>query len=331
MGAGTEAIANDPTTTPGFDTPKEIATIEKDYKKDIHILKLKRNNARLKKTSTSMLESWRANCDVSVIIYATDPNDIVPADIARINGYITSYCTKGNLSYQEEKTSIASVISNYDYCPVRSEKSNMSAVLRKTMNSLLTSRIVSKPEASVELLGMDLYWCTESAKHINLTGLQQLLKKKKKMTDPIQKYKHRHKSQLHLSFVEYMKVLEKTSNTTNVTNQWLRKRDQKQKQRFIHAVGFNSSPVFPPRVHYAIATLVLHKKWDDKNRLEFESNEKSPITEFYEFLKSDRCPRSVKLQYEIAKHKFERKLFGSCKEDRHNKDLGELDEETTAL
>lgn len=331
MGAGKEQIPNDPTSTPGFDTPKEVATIEKDYKKDIHILKLKRNHPRLKKTSTSMLESWRANCDVSVIIYATDPNNIVPSDIARINGYITSYCTKGNLSYQEEKTSIASIISNYDYCPVRSEKSNMSAVLRKSMNSLLTSRVISKPEAAVELLGMDLYWCTESAYHINLTGLQKLLKGKKKMTDPIQKYKHRHKSQKHMSLVQYIAVLTNKKQIQHASEKWLRQREQKQKQRYLHPIGFNSSPVYPVRSHYAIATLVLHKKWDDKNRLDFELKKKTPETEFHEFLKSEECPNSVKLQYAIAKHKFERRLFGGSKCENHNQDLRELDEENTDL
>ncbi|GFH43542.1 hypothetical protein CTEN210_00015 [Chaetoceros tenuissimus] len=331
MGAGKEVIPNDHTSTPGFESPKETASIEKDYKKDIHILKLKRNNSRLKKTSTSMLESWRANCDVSVIVYATDPNNIVPADIARINGYITSYCTKGNLSFQEERNSIAAIISTYENCGVRSERMNMNAMLRKSMNSLLTSRIVSKPEASVELMGCDLYWCTESAKHINLTGLQKLMKEKKKMTDPIQKYKFRHDTQKNLTFVEYMKILDKGNDLNNNNNMRLKRIDPKTKQRYLHPIGFNSSPIFPPTNHYAIATLVLHKKWDNRNRLDFELKKKTPIDEFYQFLESDDCPQSVKLQYCIAKHKFERKLYRSAPQEAHNKDIGELNEESTNL
>lgn len=330
MNAGQETIPGDPKSTPGFEL-REHDEIEKNYEKGIHVLKLKRNHNRLKQTSTTMLNSWRANCDVSIIVYATDPVNIVPSDIAQISGYIMSYCTKGNLSYQEERSSIASIITRFDYEYFRSEKSNLVAMTRKALNSLLTSRVVSKPEACVELLDLDLYWCTESAKYINLTGLKYLLKDDTKSKhDPIQMYKHRPADCHSLSFVEYMAILENTKKIQNRDKNVLRQLDNKCKDRFIHPVGFNCAPCFPPNLHYAITTLVLHKPWHDKKRLDFERDRTICAKhEFNEFLTSENCPQSVKLQFCIAKANFEMKMFKRKLDGKghSNVDLDELNED----
>jgi len=65
----------------------------------------------MKQTSTSMLESWRANCDVAIIVYDADPSEFSARDVATISGYVVSYTCKDGVSYQSEhkqKSSISS-------------------------------------------------------------------------------------------------------------------------------------------------------------------------------------------------------------------------------
>ena len=95
-GCGAEHTPNGK-DTPGF-MQYDFDTIEVERARGLKFLRLKRNERRMKQTSTSMLQSWRANCDVSLIVYDTDPVKLNPNDIARVAGYIVSYTTKGNVS-----------------------------------------------------------------------------------------------------------------------------------------------------------------------------------------------------------------------------------------
>jgi len=120
-----------------------------------------------------MLQSWRANYDVSLIVYNTDPIKLNPNDIARVAGYIVSYTTNGNVSYQSEKDSITA---STEY--VGNDEGEIIRISRQILNSLMGTRIISKAEASCELLSLDLYWCTESFKHIPLSTFTKLQKKR---------------------------------------------------------------------------------------------------------------------------------------------------------
>ena len=83
---------------PQLDSPE----IKYDHR---HALKLymPRNHARLVQTSTDMLQSWRANCDIQILLYNSDPMNPNIADIARVTDYIVAYCCKGNASMKEER------------------------------------------------------------------------------------------------------------------------------------------------------------------------------------------------------------------------------------
>ena len=50
-----------------------------------------------------MMTSWRANCDVQLLLYNCDPDKPVPSEIARVTDYCVAYCSKGNVALQEEK------------------------------------------------------------------------------------------------------------------------------------------------------------------------------------------------------------------------------------
>ncbi len=94
--------------TEGFLEREEAAIVEDDRGyKAIH---LPRNHKRLLQTSTDLVQSWRANCDIQLILYDTDPNEIDPAEISKVVDYIVGYACKGNEKIKEEKDQIKSII-----------------------------------------------------------------------------------------------------------------------------------------------------------------------------------------------------------------------------
>ena len=70
MGCGEEYPAASG-KTPGWEITSKDIIIEdlRGFKK----LSLKRNHPRLLQTSLYCLQAWRANCDVSIMIYDSDP------------------------------------------------------------------------------------------------------------------------------------------------------------------------------------------------------------------------------------------------------------------
>ena len=107
-GAGIEKNVGEGDTT-GFellDTDK----LDMDKHRDYLVLKLKRNHSRLKQTSIPMLQSWRANCDVQVIIYQSNPKELDVYDIARVTSYVVSYTCKGSETSEQEADAIKGLI-----------------------------------------------------------------------------------------------------------------------------------------------------------------------------------------------------------------------------
>ena len=66
-------------------------------------LYMPRNHNRVVQSSTDLLQSWRANCDVQLLIYNSDPKNPDVMDIARVTDYIVAYSCKGNATMKEEK------------------------------------------------------------------------------------------------------------------------------------------------------------------------------------------------------------------------------------
>lgn len=99
-GAGEEATENE-CDTPGFPLNAD-AEVKYDHR---HSLKLymPRNHPRLVQSSTDLLLGWRANCDIQILVYNSDPKNPDVADIARVTDYIVAYSCKGNVSMKEER------------------------------------------------------------------------------------------------------------------------------------------------------------------------------------------------------------------------------------
>jgi len=100
MGCGEEDIPNSG-KTPGWKISSNDV-IEKDgrgFKK----LLLRRNHPRILQSSLFCLQSWRANCDISIMIYGSDPKFPDLYEIAEVTDYVVSYACKGNEAYAIEK------------------------------------------------------------------------------------------------------------------------------------------------------------------------------------------------------------------------------------
>ena len=73
-----------------------------------------RNNSRLVQSSTDLLQSWRANCDIQLLIYDCDPRNPDVSNIARVTDYIVAYSCKGNATMKEEREQTRSLLLRYE-------------------------------------------------------------------------------------------------------------------------------------------------------------------------------------------------------------------------
>ena len=57
----------------------------------------------MQQISTVLVQSWRANCDIQLLLYDSDPYNPNLAEFAKVADYIVSYITKGNIGYLTEQ------------------------------------------------------------------------------------------------------------------------------------------------------------------------------------------------------------------------------------
>ena len=87
-GAGVEETPN------MCDTPGFLLRIEPKLVRDLRgfdRLDLPRNHRRIVATSKWLVQSWRVNCDIQPLLYASDPLYPNPNEIARVTDYIAAY------------------------------------------------------------------------------------------------------------------------------------------------------------------------------------------------------------------------------------------------
>ena len=72
-----------------------------------------RNNSRLVQSSIDLLQSWRANCDIQLLIYDCDPRNPDVTNIARVTDYIVAYSCKGNATMKEEREQTRHLLLRY--------------------------------------------------------------------------------------------------------------------------------------------------------------------------------------------------------------------------
>jgi hypothetical protein len=163
-GAGVE-IHPGKCDTPGFALRTEPQIIQDP--RGFSRLELKRTNKRILQTSAYMMQSWRANCDLQILLYNSDPDNPDLDDIAAVTDYVVTYACKGNESIHSEKERLKSYIASMS----DNERSEMATatLAKKVLNRSLKTRMISKQEATVQLDGLDLWTCSDSIETVSIT------------------------------------------------------------------------------------------------------------------------------------------------------------------
>ena len=96
-----------------YDTPGEQLHQEPKIVKDkrgFKKLEMPRNHPKVVQSSIDILQSWRANCDIQIILYESDPNVVHPLEISKIADYIVTYSCKGHETLRDKREQMKTLI-----------------------------------------------------------------------------------------------------------------------------------------------------------------------------------------------------------------------------
>ena len=95
--------------TPGMSQQGEHSIEKRDRRKHKKLF-LTRNHPRIQQCSETLLQSWRANCDVQLMVYDSDPRHPDASEISEVTDYVVGYCCKGNTTHKGEKAQMRDLI-----------------------------------------------------------------------------------------------------------------------------------------------------------------------------------------------------------------------------
>ena len=247
-GAGVEHHASK-NNTPGF--PKRLrATISSDIR-GFKRLDLPRNHRRITQTSLLLSQTWRANCDIQILLYDTDPLNPDPAEVARATDYIVAYACKGVETLQEEKRQMISLAMQAS--ETFGDVTDVQRIARQLLNRTIGEKMISKQEAMVLAGKLKLVDCSESIDTVSVSGYYKLGKGSNASTF-LQKYAKRNIDVHHHTLHQYFHHMKnKTTNVSNASCSYIP-----------HYVGASSYPVYPPTLSYARSMILIHAPWHTK-------------------------------------------------------------------
>lgn len=244
FGAGVETTPG-ACDTPGFrlrDTPAIVRDI-----RGFDRLETPRSDRRVTQTSAYMIQSWRANCDIQIFLYDTDPRHPNLDEIASVTDYIVSYACKGN----ETATAVAKQLKQYvlDMDNDTAETTSTTKLSRIILNQTLKSKMVSKQEATVQLGNLKLWICSDTIERVSLSNGYKLTNSKSSnnASSIISRYARRMKTcpgplqetYKKMSLDDYFHLLKNTKSSKSAN--------------FIipHYVGAKCAPTYPVTPEYA--------------------------------------------------------------------------------
>jgi hypothetical protein len=272
--------------TPGF-VLREEPKIVKDVR-GFNRLELPRKNRRTVQSSLFLLQGWRANCDVQLILYDSDPTNPDCGELAKVTDYVVAYACKGNDSLQGEKEKFKGYILNLkDENVNEGHVDEAKRLARMILNKSMAEKVISKQECMVQVAGLDLFHCSETVDNQSISGSYRLGNGSSSKTF-LQRYgKRTTMSELCLDDYYF----------------WWKSQTKKQKNSvdvIPHYVGGSCVPVYPPTQAYARSILLIYKPWmgnfDDDKKRDF-------VNEFEAFILSDSCPLKVKVPFERVKQR----------------------------
>jgi len=258
-------------------------------------LELPRNNRRIVTTSKWLVQGWRANCDIQVLLYDCDPLHPNPDEIARVTDYIVAYTCKGNETIVEEmKQMKALILGSQD---TTGTIKDVKKIAKKLLNKITKDKIISKQECMCHLAKLDLFLCSESIETVSISGEYRLSTTGESKSSFLVKYAKRDTAKWNdTSLHEYFHFT-KNSESSSLSGS--------KKCIIPHYVGARSVPIYPPTQGYAKSILILHVPW--KNTFNEDKETRDYIDEFRRFLKSSICPVSVRIGYKRAKARYQQK------------------------
>ena len=141
---------------------------------------MRTKSTRVVQHSRTLLRSWRANCDIKLLLYFSDPNLPDIGEIEEVCRYVVAYTAKKHSTARSEKEAIHNLIMrwvkkettcnldmwNFAHSSFRSTGSgNMGGtrlLTQKTLHTLSSQRTVSYQEASHMIDQQDLVVSSDS-------------------------------------------------------------------------------------------------------------------------------------------------------------------------
>ena len=300
-GAGQEQT-KDKCDTPGY-TLTDDPYIKYDHRRSQKLYQ-PRNHPRINQTSMDLLQSWRGNCDVQILVYDSDPHNVDVTEISRVTDYVVAYATKGNCSLREEREQNRKLILASE--AYSGDRSDVKRVCKQVMNKAASKRIISKQEAMVLLANLDLTGCSETVENVSISQSTKLQSKADRSVYVdgkfITQYQHRDVKYHGMSLCQYFEHVKNS------------KRTRSRKHIIPHFIGVQGYPCFPVSESYARHVLIVHKPWHGK----YPSG-RQWIKEFHQFIHSPHSPIQAKLTYErVMQRHYSKTTF--CEPTTHKPD-----------
>jgi hypothetical protein len=223
------------------------------------------------------------------LIYSSDPDEVDASDISRVTNYVASYCCKGNETGIEEKKNFSDLI--HATQEITGDLTDVQRMARKILNECSRKRVISRQEASCQLLRLDLVHCSEKIYCVSLAGNSRLQTEKCATTTFLAEYAKRAHDLKDLSLHQYFHHKHNS--------------EVKQKQRYyvpkipVYS-GSRVEPVYPVDKGYARSVLLLHYPW--RQKFDFDDDEDVLLRTFHDLLQDpNRCPTMVSMGYNQAK------------------------------
>lgn len=283
-GAGVEESPNS-NRTPGF-IRRKTPTIERDLRGFLR-LDLSRNDKRTVQSSLAMLQGWRANCDIQLILYESNPVKPDLQEIANVTDYVVAYACKGNDSLLHERKDVYNQVMQAE--SLYESNKDIKRLARQILNKTVSRRIISKQEVMVNLANLNLTFCSESIENVSLSGSYRLSNKPTRTF--LSSYANRP-----LEFTKNMSLHEYFNFVKNITT--------KSKKTIIpHYVGASCQPVYPPTRSYARSIMLIFCPWNKT----FEDHDKRDfVKEFKHYINNETCHPFVKISYERQKQRVQK-------------------------
>jgi GTPase SAR1 family protein len=284
-GAGIE-VTQGKGDTKGFPLRSEAAIV-RDLR-GFYRLELPRENRRTVQSSTWLVQGWRANSDIQILLYDCNPCTPDPEEIARVTDYIVAYQCKGNDSFQKERDEVKEYILNLKVEDSTGDpKRDSSKLAKQVMNRSLAHKMISKQESMVHLAGLDLHLCSETIEIVSISGCYRLTEDGghvSKSNSIMKRYGSRQYN-LPLSFDDYYDTLKNKVRGAKLV--------------IPHYVGGKSLPMFPPTRDYARSVLLLYKPWVGT----FVEEGRDFVKEFNDFIVLPTCPAKVSMPFHRIKQR----------------------------